>query len=62
MKAANVGLEDFMDWTIIISNEPAKEKYLTLPPSFRYRCVSRLQTRRVRPPPELVGNGPGGLL
>ena len=57
-KAVGAGLEDFMDWTGIIANEPVKkEEMSSLAPSFPHGCLSAPWARRVRPPPVLMGNG-----
>ena len=62
-KVASTGLEDFVDWTGIIANEPAEErKCLALPPGLQHICVSGLRAQRVRLPPDLMGNGRSDLL
>ena len=60
MKVAGTRLEDFVDWTGIISSEPAKEEKMSrLAARFAARMCKR--TRTVRPPLYLMGNVRSGL-
>ena len=56
-KAVSDELEDFMDWTSVISNEPAEEGEMSsLVAEFSTQMRKRAEARRVRPPPYPMGN------
>ena len=51
-KLADVGLEDFMDWTGILPSEPTEEEEMsTLAAGFAARMRKWVRTSRMSPPP-----------